>query len=250
MELKILWERANQLARSFNDATPDSAEFQELLQAFRKLQTHDNPSLQKIGRLAVIFEGHWTSRQWLNLLVPLERFLDRRLSDSEILGALPDRPMNQLAKVPLIVIADYWRSAFNVGALFRLADGFGIDKIYLVGYTPTPDHPAVQKIAMGSSDCTAWEHCESTLEIIEHLKGTGVKVWALETSSSAQELGAVTLPKPMAIVLGNERFGLDPKILTACDATVRIPLRCIKNSMNVANCFGIFAFEWCRQHDQ
>jgi tRNA G18 (ribose-2'-O)-methylase SpoU len=248
MELKTLWERANQLARSFTDATPSSPEFRELLPVFQQLQTHDDPSLQKVGRLAVIFEGHWTQRQWLNLLIPLERFLDRRLTDAEILGALPDRPMLSQAKVPLVVIADHWRSAFNVGALFRLADGFGINKVYLTGYTPSPDHPSVQKTAMGSSDCTPWEHWESTLDLIEHFKSSGIKVWALETSSSAHDLGVVTLPKPLAIILGNERFGLDPKILKACDGTVRIPLRGIKNSMNVANCFGIFAFEWCRQH--
>lgn len=248
MDLKTLWTRAHELARVFNETTPASPEFQELLQAFQQLQTHDEPSLQKVGRLAVIFEGHWNQRQWLNLLVPLERFLDRRLTDTDILGALPDRLQLTKDKVPLIVIADHWRSAFNVGSLFRLADGFGIQKIYLAGYTPTPDHPSVQKTAMGCSEFTPWEHYDSTLELLAQLKASGIQVWALETSSAAVELGTVALPKPMAVVLGNERFGLDPKVLSACDGTLRIPLRGTKNSMNVANCLGILAFEWSRQH--
>jgi 23S rRNA (guanosine2251-2'-O)-methyltransferase len=248
MDLKNLWERANEVARSFQMDTPQSKKFQDLLIEFQRLQYHNEPSLQKIGRLAVIFEGHWSHRQWLNLLVPLERYLDRRLTDVELIGATPDGLQTEHYKLPLYVIADHWRSAFNVGALFRLSDGFGVTKIYLTGYTPTPEQPAVQKTAMGSIGHTPWEHRESTTELIQELKQQAMSVWALETSARAVDLGACELPAPMVIVLGNERFGLDPKVLELCDGVLRIPLRGVKNSMNVANCFGIFAYEWCRQH--
>lgn len=248
IDLQSLWERAHQWSRSFSNQTSQSEEFQLLLREFQKLQFHQDPELQKIGRLALIFDGQWSQRQWLNLLVPLERYLDRRLSDPEIIGALPDHSVAKLEKLPLIVIADHWRSAFNVGALFRLADGFGVSKIYLTGYTPTPEHHSVQKTAMGSIDSTPWEHWESTLELIEQLKTQNISVWALETSTAATLLGNSPLPVNMGIVLGNERFGLDLKVINACAGSLRIPLRGMKNSMNVANCFGIFAFEWCRQH--
>jgi tRNA G18 (ribose-2'-O)-methylase SpoU len=129
-----------------------------------------------------------------------------------------------------------------------LADGFGIHKIYLVGYTPTPEHPAVVKTAMGSTGDTPWEHWESLQELMNKLKAEGYSVWAVETTPESQELGSAILPSPMAVIFGNERFGLDPQTLNSCDGTLRIPLRGAKNSMNVANCLGIVAYEWCRQH--
>lgn len=226
----------------------DHQEFRGLLLEFQNLQNREEPELQKIGRLAVIFDGRWNQRQWLNLLVPLERYLDRRLTDPELIGALPDQSELVMRKLPLVVIADHWRSAFNIGSLFRLADGFGVSKIYLTGYSPTPENPAVQKTAMGSAESTPWEHRESTLELIEELSKNKMPVWALETSKQALTLGSCSLPPTMAVILGNERFGLDPKIMEACSGSLRIPLRGLKNSMNVANCFGIFAYEWCRQH--
>lgn len=248
MDLQTLWVRANELARTFNSETSQTEEFKTLLDEFKNLQNHADLNLQKISRLAFIFDGQWSQRQWLNLLIPLERYLDRRLTDPEIIGFAPDVPTAPATKLPLVVIADHWRSAFNVGALFRLADGFGISKIYLTGYTPTPLHASVEKTAMGSIDSTPWDHQESTLEIIATLKQQGVQVWAMETTPEAHDLGNVQLPTPMALVLGNERFGLDPRVINACDGIVKIPLRGKKNSMNVANCFGIFAYEWCRQH--
>jgi tRNA G18 (ribose-2'-O)-methylase SpoU len=248
MNLQSLWVRANELARTFNSETPQCEEFKQLLREFQDLQHQTDPNLQKIGRLAVIFKEHWSQRQWLNLLVPLERYLDRRLTDPEIIGFVPDEKLASTIKLPLVVVADHWRSAFNVGALFRLADGFGVSKIFLTGYTPTPAQPAVEKTAMGSIECTPWEHHESTLALIDTLKQQGYSVWAMETAPEAQTLGDAPLPSPLALVLGNERFGLDPKIIDACHGVIKVPLRGKKNSMNVANCFGIFAYEWCRQH--
>ncbi|MEY4615936.1 MAG: hypothetical protein RJB66_896 [Pseudomonadota bacterium] len=248
MNLQLLWQRANELARHFTSETPETEEFQKLLREFKELQKHQDPQLNKIGRLAVIFNDNWSQRQWLNLLVPLERYLDRRLTDPDMIGFIPDEKTVASPKLPLIVIADHWRSAFNVGALFRLADGFGIQQIYLTGYTPTPEQASVAKTAMGSIECTPWAHRESTLELLEEIKQQGIAVWAIETTPEAKNLGEVSLPSPLALVLGNERFGLDPKIIEACEGTVKIPLRGMKNSMNVANCFGIVAFEWCRQN--
>lgn len=248
LKLEELWTRANVLAQNFDQTTIQSLEFQDVLKGFLELQNSSDRNLQKIGRLAHIFGAHWSQRQWLNLIVPLERYLDRRLTDPDILGALPDNLTAPTQKVPLYVIADHWRSAFNVGALFRLADGFGVEKIFLTGYTPTPDTLPVRKTAMGSESLTPWEHWEQTPELIRSLKLENKICWALETSSTAQTLGAIALPQPLVIILGNERFGLDPKILALCENTVKIPLRGQKNSMNVANCFGIFAYEWCRQN--
>lgn len=248
VQLQHLWERAHKLSVNFPENPIDSIEFQFILNEFKLLSSHENINLQKIGRLAEIFENHWTHRQWLNLLVPLERFLDRRLTDTDILGDHPDTLAVVQQKLPLIVIADHWRSAFNVGSLFRLSDGFGVNKIYLTGYTPTPEHPSVQKTSMGSLEQTPWEHWESTSELIEYLNQQNYSIWALETSQQSKTLGEVSLPNPMGIILGNERFGLDPKIMKLCHNTIKIPLRGFKNSMNVANCFGIFAYEWCRQH--
>lgn len=246
--LKKLWEESHQLGLLFRSETPQTEEFQRLLAEFRRLEQSADPSLQKIGRLARIFEGHWDQRQWLNLLVPLERYLDRRLTDVDLLGFLPDRLSTPHQKLELYVIADHWRSAFNVGSLFRLADGFGIKEILLIGYTPTPSSAAVAKTALGSETLTPWRHFETAKEAIAELRNQGIPTWALETSPQSALLGESALPRPMAILLGNERFGIEGHLLNECTGTLKIPLRGLKNSMNVAQCLGIFAYEWCRQH--
>lgn len=246
--LKKLWEESHALAFLFSEETPSSPLFQNLLGQFRALEKEEDPSLQKIGRLARIFDGRWDRRQWLNLLVPLERYLDRRLTDVELIGFQPDRETSVQEKLPLTVIVDHWRSAFNVGSLFRMADGFGIQEILLVGYTPTPDQASVKKTALGSELHTPWQHFETLSFAIDYLREKNIPLWALETAPSAQILGSSPLPSTMGLLLGNERFGLDHQALALCEGLIRIPLRGHKNSINAASAFGVFAYEWCRQH--
>lgn len=157
----------------------------------------------------------------------------------------------------MVAILDNLRSIANIGSIFRSADGLGVDKLYLCGTTPHPhpdepwrrDHLALKKTALGAEQTVAWEYCADTLALIRQLQKTGVLVIALETAPGAHPLSA---PPPalqvrlgsgeVAIVVGNEVTGLNPKTLKATDYILAIPMLGHKESLNVAVTFGIAAF--------
>jgi 23S rRNA (guanosine2251-2'-O)-methyltransferase len=148
----------------------------------------------------------------------------------------------------LVFVLDHLRSGFNVGSLFRLADCVGAEKIWLVGYTATPEQKAVQDTALGTSAWVPWQHHDDLLTVIRELQAEGYKVIALETAECAQSLFAQSLPDKLAFVVGNERFGLGPESLAFVDEVRSIPMQGLKNSLNVASALSVAAFEWGRQH--
>jgi tRNA G18 (ribose-2'-O)-methylase SpoU len=142
----------------------------------------------------------------------------------------------------LHLVAANIRSAYNVGALLRTADSLGVTKIWMAGYTPPGDHPAVQKTALGAEKTVAWEHVPDVIGCLERLKQQGVRVVALELTKDAADLRAYAPSFPMALVLGNEVEGLSALQLNACDETVMIPQKGSKESLNVMVAAGIAAW--------
>ncbi len=140
------------------------------------------------------------------------------------------------------------RSAHNVGAIFRTADGAGVDKIYLTGYTPAPvdqfkrPNGEIKKTALGAEETVAWEKQEDISELITELKKSGVQIWALEQADKSVNYREVKLTAPMALIVGNETEGIEPEILNLCDQVIEIPMRGIKESLNVAVATGIALF--------
>lgn len=133
------------------------------------------------------------------------------------------------------------RSLFNVGAFFRTADVFGVEKIYLCGYTGTPPRNQISKVALGAEETVAWEKKVQTTTLIKNLKKKGVQVIALETGDKNR---VVALPKfkpkfPVALVVGHEVDGLPENILKLCDEIVEIPMIGQKESLNVSVAAGI-----------
>lgn len=144
---------------------------------------------------------------------------------------------------PLHYVAVNIRSAQNVGSLFRTADSLGVAKIWLAGYSPTPEHPMVKKTALGAEASVPWEHVTDPIECLERLRRDGIRLVALETTDGATALasasgGATDLAEyapvfPMALVLGNEVEGLTTMQLARCDETVSIRQHGEKESLNV-----------------
>jgi tRNA G18 (ribose-2'-O)-methylase SpoU len=136
------------------------------------LKKTEEPELQKLGLLTQRLSDNsknlpWDHRSFLNLMVPLERLLQKQLTDADLIHDHPDKVHNQNSeKNSIILIADHIRSAFNIGAFFRTADAFAIEKIFLTGYSPTPNHPAVKKTALGSQDFIQWQYLERTDDAI------------------------------------------------------------------------------------
>ena len=131
------------------------------------------------------------------------------------------------------------RSCHNVGALFRTADACGVDFLYLTGYTATPPKPQIDKVSLGAEKWMPWKQYKDTLRLVKALKAKGVKIVALEKNENSVDIGDVTFSGPLALVVGNEVDGVDPKILALADAVTHIPMYGKKESLNVSVAAGI-----------
>ena len=141
-------------------------------------------------------------------------------------------------------ILDNVRSVWNVGSIFRTADGLGINKLYLCGITPTPDNSKLSKTALGAEVSIAWEKINNGVILARKLKDQGTQLWALENSPGAEDLFLLEselLVSPQVLVIGNEISGIDPGIIEMSDRTISIPMMGKKKSFNVSVAFGIAA---------
>ncbi|MEN9621639.1 MAG: hypothetical protein RLZZ67_73 [Candidatus Parcubacteria bacterium] len=140
------------------------------------------------------------------------------------------------------------RSVYNVGAIFRTADAVGVTKIYLTGYTPTPvdrfnqPRPDFAKCALGSEKTVAWEYAKSPTALITRLKKEGIQVIAVEQSKTSIDYKKVKPAQKTLVVLGNEVTGVSKSILKKSDIIAEIPMRGMKESLNVSVSAGIVLF--------
>jgi 23S rRNA (guanosine2251-2'-O)-methyltransferase len=141
----------------------------------------------------------------------------------------------------MILIAHDIRSLHNVGAIFRSADAFSVEKLYLTGYTETPPRKEIAKVALGGQDRVAWEKRDDALALVNELKGKGLKVFALDNREGAVNIRSIK-GGDVALVLGNEVEGVPDALLKACDGTVEILMPGAKRSLNVAVAAGIALF--------
>lgn len=143
------------------------------------------------------------------------------------------------------VLLDNIRSTFNVGAIFRSADGVGIKKIHLCGITPPPTNIKVHKTSLGSENTVPYEIHPNAINVVRDLKQNGYNIWAVERTSSSRSIFNFDLSEqttPTLLVFGNEIIGIDPDILELCDEQLHIPMVGLKNSLNVAIAFGIAVY--------
>jgi tRNA G18 (ribose-2'-O)-methylase SpoU len=137
-------------------------------------------------------------------------------------------------KFPLILILDNVRSLHNVGSLFRTADAFRVDAIYLCGITGTPPHKELNKTALGATESVNWKYFTNTFEAIMEAKKLSYNIYALEQTSNSEMLQYIKPQFPIALVLGNEVNGVEESVLKLCDKIVEIPQFGTKHSFNVS----------------
>lgn len=140
---------------------------------------------------------------------------------------------------------DNIRSTFNVGAMFRTADGAGLRKIHLAGITPLPGHPRIAKTSLGAENSVPWQHHPDGAAAAIQLKTSGMRLWALEGGDHAESLFDIlpfVPPDPIVLVVGNEITGIDPAVLQQCEKRLSIPMLGYKKSLNVAIAFGIASY--------
>ena len=225
--------------------------YQELKRAIAELTQAETESLKRLAGTAKHFHDQVTLKHFYSFVVPFERLANRALRDDEFLVLEGDAKSKAAHKpLPLKIIAENIRSAFNVGALFRTAECLGAAEIVLCGYTPGPDDEKTSRTAMGTSQMVPWRRVDRARTACEELRKEGYQLVALETATNAVSLHEFKFAgEPVAFILGNERFGIEGDTLQAADSVCRIPVRGIKNSMNVGVAFGIAAFEWLRQYE-
>ena len=185
-----------------------------------------------------------SARHLAGILVPFERLLGRAVRDDEFMVTTFDNPNRARDVQPLRILADNIRSSFNVGAILRTSEGFGVEHVHLTGYSPTPTDSRTAKTSLGAQDAVPWSSEPSAQTEIKKLKAEGYQIVALETAETAMDLASFNWPEKVALVLGNERFGVDADTLALADHIVRIPMYGVKNSLNVGIACGIALADW------
>ena len=171
---------------------------------------------------------------------------NRKLKITEM-GRMNAEEFRVSEKMPLIVVLDDVRSMYNVGSVFRTADAFRVEAIYLCGITAQPPQPEIHKTALGAEDTVAWKHFDTAMEAVQSLKEQGYTVLSVEQCEGStmlnqlevKEVREVREVKKYAIILGNEVKGVHQEVVDASDGRIEIPQFGTKHSLNVSTTAGI-----------
>jgi 23S rRNA (guanosine2251-2'-O)-methyltransferase len=163
----------------------------------------------------------------------------RKLANAE-LNRLSSDEFKQAEKRKLILILDNVRSLNNVGSVFRTADAFLVEAIYLCGITGTPPNKEIYKTALGADETVSWQYFENTMDALQACKAKGYSVYAVEQAEGSTMLNHFTTPaNGLALVFGNEVDGVDEAIINAADGCIEIPQEGSKHSLNISVSLGI-----------
>ena len=152
-------------------------------------------------------------------------------------------------KIPLVIVLDNIRSAYNVGSIFRTADAFRVDELLLCGFTAIPPSVEIHKTALGAEKSVLWKHFDSTLQAVEKLKSEGITIISLEQAQDSCNIRNFIFEKgrKYALVVGNEVKGVDQKVLDLSDYCLEIPQFGTKHSLNVSVAAGIAIWQIASQ---
>ena len=170
---------------------------------------------------------------------------NRKLKNSE-LNRKTLNEFKEVQKTPLILILDNIRSLNNIGSVFRTADAFLVEKVYLCGITATPPHKDIQKTALGATESVEWEYEEDPVELVKKLVKSGVEVWAIEQAENATFLQNYTPQQKgkTAFVLGNEIKGVQQSVINAAEKVIEIPQEGTKHSLNISVTTGVICWDF------
>ncbi len=151
-------------------------------------------------------------------------------------------------KTPVIAVLENIRSAYNVGSVFRTADAFLLQAIYITGYTCIPPHKEIKKTALGAEQTVDWKHFANATEAIKHLRGESYKVYAVEQAKNSLMLQQTDFKadEKIAVIFGNEVTGVEQDTILQCDGCIEIPQLGMKHSLNIATAAGVVLWEIVR----
>jgi 23S rRNA (guanosine2251-2'-O)-methyltransferase len=168
----------------------------------------------------------------------------KKLSNSELNRKSIDE-FKSSSKTPVVIVLDNVRSLNNVGSVFRTADAFLIEAVYLCGITGQPPNKEIQKTALGATDSVNWKYFETTMQAVEELKNDGYLVYAIEQAESAIMLNNFMPQRKqkIAIIFGNEVKGVQQEVIDASTDVIEIPQVGTKHSLNIAVSVGIVMWD-------
>lgn len=172
----------------------------------------------------------------------------RKLSMQE-LGRKSVEEFRQAEKIPVILVLENIRSAYNVGSVFRTSDAFLVQAIYITGYSAKPPHKEIKKTALGAEETVEWKHFKSAAEAIAELRAMGFNVYAAEQAEGSFKLNAIDFDhsEKIAVVFGNEVTGVEQSTISLCDGCLEIPQLGMKHSLNIATAAGVVLWELVRR---
>mgnify|MGYP005854801189 CR=1 FL=1 len=176
--------------------------------------------------------------------------MPRKLKNNELVRKT-DTEFKTSVKTPLILVLDNIRSLNNIGSVFRTADAFLIQKIYLCGITAIPPHKDIQKTALGATQTVDWEYQESTLNLVKHLQDKSVQVFSIEQAEHSLSLKDFNPRSNLtyAFILGNEVKGVQQEVVDASDGVLEIPQLGTKHSLNISVTSGLCVWDFMSKTD-
>jgi 23S rRNA (guanosine2251-2'-O)-methyltransferase len=166
--------------------------------------------------------------------------MNKKLS-TVALGRLSEAEFKETEKLRVVILLENIRSMNNIGSVFRSADAFLVEAIFLCGYTALPPHRDIQKTALGATETVKWKHFEKISDAIVELKSNGYKLVAIEQTENSLKLHQTDFRKigPIALIFGNEVKGVEQNTIELCDSCLEIEQYGTKHSLNVSVCAGI-----------
>lgn len=169
----------------------------------------------------------------------------RKLSHPELVARQKNRQQEPL--LPFSVLLNNIRSLYNVGSIFRTADGIGVEKIWACGITGFPPDSQISKTALGAEERVLWEYRKDACSVLRELKTQGYQIVLLEQLTESIPYQSYEPVAPVCLVVGNEIDGVSEELVSLCDKTVEIEMAGLKNSLNVAVAFGIAGYHICNR---
>lgn len=167
----------------------------------------------------------------------------------EELGRVDVATFKSTTKTPIVIVLDNIRSMNNIGSVFRSADAFAVEAVYLCGITAQPPHREIEKTALGATESVQWKYFESTYLAIQDLKQNNYLIASIEQVQNSVSLAmlAVDTQAKYALVFGNEVMGVDQEVINQSNMCIEIPQFGTKHSFNISVTAGIVLWEFYRQ---
>jgi tRNA G18 (ribose-2'-O)-methylase SpoU len=166
----------------------------------------------------------------------------------EELGRKSVEEFRKSEKIPIIVVLENIRSGYNVGSVFRTADAFLLQAVYICGYTAHPPHKEIKKTALGAEETVDWKYFKKIKDCLDELRDLGYHIYAVEQAMNSHPLHQVAFDKgeKLAVIFGNEVTGVEQSTIALTDGCIEIPQLGMKHSLNIATAAGVVLWELVR----